>query len=172
MQRKPIAVGEPPGGSARGLGVCDALEVPIKPFQLMWLIDELYEMQGPLERQEQRCRESTSPPVESDESAEDAAYQLAVLRAMASRLPKAPGDAPVALVGPSGFVLTAVRGATRSVTAALSEIAAQQGPVDESARELLQTYARAAVAWVETLVDCATVVGFNFDSDADPSQAL
>ena len=51
MQGKPIAVGDPPTGNVRGLGVCDVLEVEIAPVQLPWLIDELDEMRGPLEEQ-------------------------------------------------------------------------------------------------------------------------
>ena len=101
MQRKTIAVGEPPSGSARGLGVCDALQVPIAPVQLVWLVNELDEM---LRLEQRGERERVTPEGSGrpdDESVEDSEYRLALLRGMRARLPDEPVDANVALVGPS-----------------------------------------------------------------------
>jgi hypothetical protein len=91
MQRKPIAVSEPDAGSVRGLGVCDALEVPVEPRQLMWLIDQLEDMQRPLERiVERECEASTRSAGEKNDSSQDPAYELALLQAMRARLPGSP----------------------------------------------------------------------------------
>ena len=94
-----------------------------------------------------------------------------LLRAMRARLPAAPIAEPVTFAGPSGMVMSVVRGTVGNVTAALSELAASRESRDAQGRAVLRSTAAAAAAWVETFVDCEAVVGFNFDPDADPMRS-
>ena len=172
MQRKPIVVGDPPTSSVRGLGVCDVLEIEIAPVQLPWLIDELDEIRGPLEEELVRERATWALSGGQDTEAVDAAeYELVLLRAMRARLPATPIAEPVTFAGPSGMVMSVVRGTVGNVTAALGELAASLEARDAQGRAVLRSTAAAAAAWVETFVDCETVVGFNFDPDADPMRS-
>jgi hypothetical protein len=168
MQRKPIAVGDPPSGRARGLGVSYVLELELAPIQLPWLIDELDELRGPLEEELQRERAACEASGEDGTEQLDAKeYELRLLRLMRARLPSYAGDQPVHFVGPSGMVETVVRGVMRNVASAVSELASERRP-DEIA---LRDAAAAAAAWASSLVDCLEVVGFNFDPEAYPMRS-
>jgi hypothetical protein len=162
MQHKPIAVGDPPSGRARGLGVSDVLELELAPIQVPWLIDELDEVRGPLEEALQRVRATS--PAHSDEALEAGEYELRLLRLMRSRLPSYATEEPVRFVGPSGMVETLVRGVVRNVASAVSELAGQPRPDAHALRDA----GAAVAAWTSTLVDCLDVARFNFDPDADP----
>jgi hypothetical protein len=170
MQSEPIAVGVPPSGSVFGLGVCDALRVELQPVQVSWLIDELEEMRGPLEETVQRIRADASARCER--AVADLAtyeYELRLLRMMRAQLGTVRADEPTVFVGPAGMVGEAVRGAMRNVVGALTELAHSR-VADPGGGERLRETAAAAEAWVRTFVDLRSVVAFNFDPEAEPSQ--
>ena len=163
MQGKPIAVGDPPRGRVRGLGVSDALELELLPIQVPWLIDELEELRGPLEEHLQRERAAELPDAALIEAIE---YELRLLRLMRASLPTCGSSNAVRFVGPSGMVERVIRGAMVNVASTAGELAATD-PLDVIA---LRDVTGAAAACATTLLDCLQVVQFNFDPNAEPKQ--
>jgi hypothetical protein len=163
MQRKPIGVGDPPAGSVRGLGVCDALELELLPVQVPWLIDQLEELRGPLEEQLQR-EVATEPADEGRVEAIE--YGLRLLRLIRESLPSSGSTDAVRFVGPSGMVERVARGTLVDAASTVSELAAAD-PLDLIA---LRDALAAAAAWATSLLACTQVTGYGFDPEADPAQ--
>ena len=142
-------------GSARGLGLSDALRVELRPVQVPWLIDALDAMAGPRALHQADGREQ-----------EEREYELRLIRMMRAGLTAA-DRAAVAFIGPSGMVVDAIRIAMRGAMDALRELAGED-PIEEHLTEQLRQTADAVAAWVRTYLDCRAVVWFNVDPDAEP----
>jgi hypothetical protein len=113
---QPIAAGDLPGRTVRGLGVCDVLQVDLRPVQIPWLVDQIEEMRRDLEGRLDLERSAVEAADATRSERVDAAeYELYLLPLMQSRLPTPPSQAVVPLIGPSGMVEKAVRGALHKV---------------------------------------------------------
>jgi hypothetical protein len=153
----------------RGLGLTDVLELTLEPIQVPWLLDELDAIR---ERREEALQlqlaAGGASGDEHDALVDEREYELRLLGMMRERF-RGRHAVPTTLVGPSGLVEEAVRGAMRRVLAALSDLAAE--PPARDADERLRELSGAADMSIRTYLDCKAVTGFNFDSEADPMRA-
>ena len=165
-------------GSVRALGLSDALSVELQPSQVQGLIDELDELRRPLteEFEEARDRWETAGSTSLDsgsgsvrteeENMSRAGYALRALGAIRSQLPQHSGGEPVIVVGPSTTISAAISGAAISATLDLAEVLQKPHRGREAMNELHEL-AVAALAWVETYLDCYAVEWYSFDPHWD-----
>lgn len=153
-------------GTARGLGVCDALRVELTARHRPGLEHTLAERTAALRRQlHARVAAAATPPPEDPEPAR-LREELRLLERMRAALPDPPAG-PFLLLGPSGLVLELV---ADSLHAAVGELAAglqEGGAHPASAAATLE----AAGAWITTALDCRAVEAFSLDAGVDPVHA-
>jgi hypothetical protein len=171
----------PPGqGTVYGLGLTDALRVELQPCQLSELIDELDALREPLGEAFERARaewgaltsradgDPLGVAAAAEQRLEGAAYALRILTAIRSQVP-APGiDRPFAIVGPATTISTIITGAAQNAADRLGDSLRKRSKRDSGTRDRLRELAVAALAWVETYIDCEAIEWYRFDPDWDP----
>jgi hypothetical protein len=169
----PSAVPPPWSDRVCGLGVCDALQLRLEPGQLPWLCDELEQLRV---AHEQALGEATAARAANEsreralagEDVERHRHELALVAAVRDRIAREDGDGRVIVCGPAPMLSAIVRGATRAVTEALAERADDRAAAQDAdgGRRLL-ALARAADAWVHTLVALARLEWFTFELEPE-----
>jgi hypothetical protein len=171
MQFQPTG-GSVPFGSVCGLGVTDALRLDLAPVQLAWLIDELEEIRGPLEEELQRARArcADDPGELAADKLDASEHELRLLRMMRAQLPASDHGGRVAFVGPTEMVLDLARETMRNVVDALSELVRGKAMCDPDWHDRVRHTAEAAIAWVQTFLECENVELFRFDPAGEAIQ--
>ena len=152
-------------GSARGLGVCDALRVELTARHRPGLERTLADRRAALEQQIHARVRALSPPPEDPELLH-LREELRLLERMRGALPEPPADAFV-LLGPAGLVLELV---ARSLRAAVGELSAGLEEGGDHPAGHAGTL-EAAGAWITTALDCRAVEAFSLEAGVDPVHA-
>jgi hypothetical protein len=168
----------PPPGTVRALGLSDALRVEFQPCQRSGLLDELDALREPLVEAFESARaswEAVSSPENggsprqarvAEEKFESKAYALRVHAAIRSQVPGAVNDEAFAIVGPASTISTLVEGAARHAADRLGEFL-RAPRRDEKTRRRLREHGVAALAWIETYIDCQAIEFYSFDAAWD-----
>ncbi|RKQ87015.1 hypothetical protein C8N24_5035 [Solirubrobacter pauli] len=155
-------------GTARGLGVCDALRVELTARHRPGLEHTLDERTAALRRQlHARVATpdtATAPPDDPERSR--LREELRLLERMRAGLPDPPAG-PFVLLGPSGLVLELVADSLHAAVGALAAGLQEGGAHPASATATLE----AAGAWITTALDCRAVEAFSLDAGVDPVHA-
>ena len=146
--------GPPWSERVRGLGVCDALQLRLRPAQVPALLDEI-EAHRDAHQQELETAAST-------EDVERHERTLAVLQEVRDQL--APGAAGPLVAGPAPLISALVEGAARGAAEALLERAGAGRWLSLDAAARLLESAQVALAWAETLADVRELEWFTFEA--------
>jgi hypothetical protein len=174
-----LGVVPPWSDRVRGLGVCDALQLRLELAQAPWLLEELEEQRIAHEQGLAEAAAAAAVAIDGESrerAADDEARhrsELALLAAIRDRMTRDPNGDGLMVHGPAPLVSALVRGATGSVTDALSALAEDRpAPQDPRGGARLLELAHVADAWVQTLVELARIEWYTFEPGYQTGQSV